>query len=76
MILDLENVPSSNDKLWLLACSEIWDNGMELDYGSYKAILPYGCSLGKEGEQYKYYKNIDAISSDGDSNITMREFRK
>ena len=76
VILDLENVPSSNDKLWLLACSEIWDNGMELDYGSYKAILPYGCSLGKEGEQYKYYKNIDAISSDGDSNITMREFRK
>jgi len=41
----------SQDKLWLLSCSEIWNNG----YASGK----YGFALGKEGEQYKYYKDIN-----------------
>ncbi len=36
------------DKLWLLACSEIWTNGI--------SGMPYGLCNTKEGEQYEFYK--------------------
>ncbi len=51
---DIDSVTTSQDKLWLLSCSEIWDNGDKEGY--------YGYAIAKEGEQYKYYKNIDADS--------------
>lgn len=38
----------SEDKLWLLASSEIWQNGSEEGY--------YGFCSTKEGEQYEYYR--------------------
>ena len=37
----------SEDKLWLLACSEIWSDGYQSGYGYAKL---------KVGEQYQYYK--------------------
>lgn len=46
---DAGSVTTSDDKLWLLSCSEIWNNGMS-SYGT-----PYGCAVAKEGERYKYY---------------------
>ena len=51
---DANSVTASQDKLWLLSCSEIWDNG--------KDGQPYGLAVAKEGEQYKYYENINADS--------------
>ena len=45
------SVTTSQDKLWLLSCSEIWNNGYKSGY--------YGYAITKEGEQYKYYENIN-----------------
>ena len=39
----------SNDKLWLLSCAEIWNNGSQ------------STGIGVEGKQYKYYKKINVI---------------
>ena len=41
---------STNDKLWLLSCSEIWDNG-------YNSSNTYGLTKAQEGLQYKWYKS-------------------
>ena len=46
------SVTTSNDKLWLLSCSEIWNNGYQSG--------AYGYAVTKEGEQYKYYRVINA----------------
>ena len=46
---DTETVSTCSDKLWLLSCGEIWDNG-------YKGGSSRGYSKGTEGSQYKYYK--------------------
>lgn len=43
----------SNDKLWLLACSEIWNDGFD-------ASTNFGYALANEGPRYKFYKNINA----------------
>ena len=47
------SVTTSTDKLWLLSCSEIWNNG--------RNGKPYGHAIAKEGEQYKYYETINAV---------------
>ena len=45
----------SNDKLWLLACSEIWN----APYSSASMFMGcYGLAKASEGKQYKYYKEI------------------
>ena len=52
----------SADKLWLLACSEIWKNGEKTGY--------YGYCSTKEGEQYAYYKiNIGNTKYDSTNQI-------
>lgn len=48
------NTNKTSDYLWLLACSEIWDNG----HTSGNCVAGY--ALATEGLQYKYYKQIDA----------------
>ena len=49
----------SNDKLWLLSCAEIWNNGSQ--------STGKGLSMGVEGKQYKYYKKINAIYNSGNN---------
>lgn len=44
------SVTTCSDKLWLLSCSEIYNNSSDGKYGYAQA---------KEGEQYKFYKNIN-----------------
>ena len=51
---DATSVKESTDYLWLLSCSEVWNNGRE----DSNAI--YGYAIAKEGEQYKYYLDINA----------------
>ena len=58
------SVTISKDKLWLLSCSEIWNNG--------RNGLPYGYAVAKEGEQYKYYKNINADSSNSNERLVKK----
>ena len=48
---DPNSVTYSIDYLWLLSCSEIWNNGYESG--------KYGYAVAKEGERYKYYKNLN-----------------
>ena len=43
----------TEDKLWLLACSEIWSDGYQYDSSKPNG---YGYARLKEGEQYQYYK--------------------
>lgn len=62
---DTNSVTTSNDKLWLLSCSEIWNNAA-IDRAT------YGYAKAKEGEQYKYYANINAMSSDENTNLVKR----
>ncbi len=50
------SVKTSTDKLWLLSCSEIWNNGYTSG--------AYGYAITKEGEQYKFHKNINAGCDD------------
>ncbi len=54
---DADSVKISKDYLWLLSCSEIWNNGR----------VAYGCAITKEGERYKFYDvNLgDTIYSKG-----------
>ena len=47
------SVKMTSDKLWLLSCSEIWNNAKIS--GS-----AYGYAIAKEGEQYEYYAVINA----------------
>ena len=51
---DAGSKTTSNDKLWLLSCGEIWNNG----YGGGETR---GQAVATEGKQYKYYKKINAI---------------
>ena len=46
------SVTTCNDYLWLLSCSEIWSKGRSDFSGA-----AYGLAIGKEGEQYKWYKD-------------------
>ena len=48
---DANSVTNSIDYLWLLSSSEIWNNGYQSG--------GYGYARAKEGEQYKYYKNLN-----------------
>lgn len=57
------SVTMSQDKLWLLSCSEVWNNGVDGQ--------PYGYALAKEGEQYRYYININAKAS-SDTSALMK----
>lgn len=55
-----------SDKLWLLSCGEIWDNG-------YNGGNTRGYAMATEGSQYKYYKaNIGSIVYTGSTNITTK----
>lgn len=54
-------VETCNDKLWLLACSEIWNNGYQEN--------AYGYAATSEGEQYKFYKDINATYNSGKTTI-------
>ena len=45
---DENSVKTDSNKLWLLACSEIWSDN--------------GWAVTKEGEQYKYYEGISSSS--------------
>ena len=64
---DANSVTTSQDKIWLLSCSEIWNNG--------SSGQPYGLAVAKEGEQYKYYKSINPSSSSENSNL-IKKFKK
>ena len=56
------------DKLWLLACSEIWQNG----YNNYSGY--YGYCNTKEGEQYAYYKvNTSSTAYNNTSQTATRK---
>lgn len=57
---DANSVTTCNDKLWLLACSEIWNNGYKNGYGY---------AVASEGDQYKYYADINATWNSGDSKL-------
>ena len=48
---DKTSVKTSNDKLWLLACSEVVNNG-------YNGTGTYGNAITSEGNQYKYYQGV------------------
>ena len=50
---DASSVTTCNDKLWLLACSEVWNNG-------YNGEGTYGYANASEGSQYKFYADINA----------------
>ena len=56
------SVTTCNDKLWLLACSEIWNNG----YGD----KTYGYAVASEGNQYKYYADINATYNIGNAKLS------
>ena len=58
------SVTTTQDKLWLLSCSEIWNNGYTSG--------AYGRAITKEGEQYKYYKNINANYKVANTNLVKR----
>ncbi len=55
-------VETCNDKLWLLACSEIWNNGYQEN--------AYGYAATSEGEQYKFYKDINATYNSSNAKIS------
>ena len=50
---DAGSITTCNDKLWLLACSEIWNKGSN-------GNGTYGYAKASEGNQYKYYADINA----------------
>lgn len=62
---DPESEKISKDKLWLLSCSEIWNNG----YAS-----GYGYASAKEGGQYKYYKDINAVYNSNNARIIKNSY--
>ena len=57
-----------NDKLWLMACSEIWNNGYQEN--------AYGLAGTSEGEQYKFYKDIIATYNSSKSAIIKYDTNK
>ena len=55
-----------SDKLWLLSCGEIWDNG-------YNGGNTRGNAMATEGSQYKYYKtNLGSTSYSNSTNVTKK----
>ena len=55
-----------SDKLWLLSCGEIWDNG-------YNRGNTRGYAAATEGSQYKYYKtNLGSTSYSNSTNVTKK----
>ena len=57
---------TSSDKLWLLSCGEIWDNG-------YNGGNTRGYSRSTEGSQYKYYKStLGSTAYNTSTNITKK----
>ena len=58
------SVTTSQDKLWLLSCSEIFSIG--------GTPAGYGYAVTKEGEQYKYYKNLNATTSKEDARLEKK----
>lgn len=62
---DESSVKQSIDYLYLLSCSEIWNNGRE--------NVGYGYAITAEGKQYKFYENINADSNSNNSSITKGE---
>ena len=55
-----------SDKLWLLSCGEIWDNG-------YNGGNTRGYAAATEGSQYKYYKtNLGSKSYSNPTNVTKK----
>ncbi len=55
-----------SDKLWLLSCGEIWDNG-------YNGGNTRGYAMATEGSQYKYYKtNLGSTSYGNTTNVIKK----
>ena len=55
-----------SDKLWLLSCGEIWNNG-------HNGGNTRGNAMATEGSQYKYYKvNLGSTSYGSPTNITKK----
>ncbi len=55
-----------SDKLWLLSCGEIWDNG-------YNGGNTRGYASATEGSQYKYYKtNLGSTAYNSSTNVTKK----
>ena len=55
-----------SDKLWLLSCGEIWDNG-------YNGGNTRGNAMATEGSQYKYYKtNLGSTFYSNSTNVTKK----
>ena len=55
-----------SDKLWLLSCGEIWDNG-------YNGGNTRGFAAATEGSQYKYYKtNLGSTSHSNTTNVLQK----
>ena len=55
-----------SDKLWLLSCGEIWDNG-------YGGGSTRGYAMATEGSQYKYYKStLGSTAYTTSTNITKK----
>ena len=55
-----------SDKLWLLSCGEIWDNG-------YNGGNTRGYAMATEGSQYKYYKtNLGSTFYSNPTNVTQK----
>ena len=59
---DANSITTCNDKLWLLACSEIWKGG-------YNGDGTYGYAVASEGNQYKYYADINATWNSDNSKL-------
>ncbi len=58
------NTSTSNDFLWFLSCSEVWDNGYQNG--------AYGYAITSEGNQYQYYKGVNAIYNSDNVNLQKR----
>ena len=55
-----------SDKLWLLSCGEIWNNG-------YNGGNTRGYAMATEGSQYKYYKStLGSTAYNTSTNITKK----
>ena len=61
-----------SDKLWLLSCGEIWDNGYGEDKNP-KINGTRGYAVTTEGKQYKYYKmKLGSTKFDSSNDITKK----
>ena len=61
-----ENMPVTQDYLWLLSCGEIWDNGNN-------GGVSRGYAIVTEGKQYKYYEmNIKSTNYNTKTDILKK----